>query len=473
MTEHARAILARLSRPTDTAALCVFRFVLGALVTVGAVRFLAYGWVDELFTKPTFFFKYWGFAWVRPLPSPMMHVAFALLAALGVCFSLGLFFRVVAPLLFVLFTYVELVDVTNWLNHYYLVSVLLFLSALMPLGRAHALDARLWPASRLDAFPAWCTYALRFQVAVVYFYAGLAKLSSDWLVHAQPLNIWLHARTGTPVIGALFDLRATAYLFSWGGFLFDTTIALFLLWRRARPFAYVVVVGFHTMVGLLFPIGMFPFIMALSVLVFFEPTWPRRVLAVVGRVRPRLVASRLAGTPRALVAAPRLRPALAAALAAFCAVQALAPLRHRLYGGNVLWHEQGMRFSWRVMCREKNGDVTYLVDSKSAGRTWYVSPRKYLTDRQERELSGQPDLVLQLAHHIADDYRARGWSDVRVRAEAFVSLNGRSAAAMIDPTVDLSRVDDGLGRASWILPEPPGPPIHLTPWNQNARLAAR
>ena len=37
------------------------------------------------------------------------------------------------------------------------------------------------------------------------------------------------------------------------------------------------------------------------------------------------------------------------------------PLRAHLYGGNVLWHEQGMRFSWRVMARAKNGSVTFNV----------------------------------------------------------------------------------------------------------------
>ena len=44
---------------------------------------------------------------------------------------------------------------------------------------------------------------LRFQYATVYFYAGLAKLGSDWLVHAQPLGIWLYSRGDTPVSGSV------------------------------------------------------------------------------------------------------------------------------------------------------------------------------------------------------------------------------------------------------------------------------
>lgn len=450
-----------LRAPTDTAGLVVFRMLLGALVTISAIRFLAYGWVDELFVKPTFFFTYWGFSWVRVLPAPWMHVVFASIAVLGVFFSAGLFYRLVAPLLFVLFAYVQLVDVTNWLNHYYLVSLLLLLASWMPLGRAFSLDAWRSPLRGLDTFPAWCTYLLRFQVAVVYVSAGLAKLTSDWLLHAQPINIWLSSRSGLPLIGAIASERWAAYAFSWGGFLFDLTVAFFLLWRRTRLPAYGVLVLFHTTVGLLFPIGMFPFIMTGAALVFFSPSWPRALV----RFRPKKAAS--------VVPAPtaRLHPAWVAVAMAYAVFQVAMPLRAHLYGGNVLWHEQGMRMSWRVMVREKNGSVTYLVHSNHASRTWYVDPRSYLTDRQARELQSQPDLVVQLAHHIARDFRQRGVHDVEIRAEAIVSLNGRAGADMIDRRVDLARVDPGLGKMTWILPAPEGPPIHLrSAWNSH-RLA--
>jgi hypothetical protein len=456
-------LTARLSAPKDTGVLVAFRVALGVLVSVSAIRFLAYGWVDELFVKPTFFFTYWGFAWVKPLPTAWMHALFIGMTLLGICFAAGLFYRVAAIVLFFGFAYVQLLDVTNWLNHYYLVSLLLLLSAVMPLGRARSVDALLRPSTRLDAFPAWCTYLLRFQVGVVYVYAGLAKATSDWLVHAQPLNIWLSARTN--MLGSLtsiFDERWAAYAFSWAGFLFDTFIVAFLLWKRTQLYAYAVVIAFHAMTWLLFPIGMFPFIMCASALVFLNST---------------LFSSRKRARARAESSSPSpsrpLHAAYAALAAVFCLVQLLAPLRHRIYGGNVLWHEQGMRFSWKVMVREKNGSITYVVESARASRTWYVSPHRYLTDRQERELSTQPDLVLQLAHRVRDDFRAQGHDDVTVRVEALVSLNGRSAAPMIDPSVDLARVDDSLAKASWIMPEPQGPPIHLRSVWSAGRLASR
>ncbi|RKH04150.1 hypothetical protein D7X32_11890 [Corallococcus carmarthensis] len=244
--------------------------------------------------------------------------------------------------------------------------------------------------------------------------------------------------------------------------LFDSTIVLFLLWRRTRPFAYVVVVGFHVVTFVLFPIGMFPFIMVTAALVFFDPSWPRALIARVRRlpatVRPSVADQ---GAPPA---APgwKGRVALGAALV-YAFLQVVLPLRTHAYGGNVLWHEQGMRFSWRVMTREKNGSATFMVRDSVTGRQWHVPPSQYLTRLQEREMAVQPDLILQLAHQIARDYEATTHHPVEVRADVRVSLNGRMSEPLVDPTVDLAREEDGLGPKAWILPAPEGPPVHLRP----------
>ena len=78
-------------------------------------------------------------------------------------------------------------------------------------------------------------------------------------------------------------------------------------------------------------------------------------------------------------------------------------------------------------------------------------------------MSGQPDLILQLAHHVHDELSARGHAEAQVFVDAWVSLNGRPPARMIDPHVDLARVRDGLTFASWITPEPREQPRLLQP----------
>jgi hypothetical protein len=356
----------------------------------------------------------------------------------------------------VAFAWVELIDVTNYLNHYYLYTLLGALLLLMPLGRAWGLDARrLGP---LTHGPAWMVWLVRFQVGVVYTYAGLAKAGSDWLLHGQPLNLWLSARQDFPLIGPLFDEPATALAFAWAGFLHDLLVPWLLLWRRTRVPAYVLLLGFHACTHLLFNIGMFPFIMTIAATVFFDPSWPRRLLQ---RVRGPM------GTSLQMQAwmgptGTRAR-VLGWGIALYCMFQMLMPLRAHLYGGNVLWHEQGMRWSWRVMVREKNGTVTYRVRTGPDARERHMPASIFLTPDQEREMSGQPDMILALAHHIAKAWRSAGHDTVEVRVDAICSLNGRVPARLIDPTVDLARVEDTLTSKDWILPEPPGPPPILRP----------
>jgi vitamin K-dependent gamma-carboxylase len=455
---------ARLAEPRDIAALVAFRIAFGLIVMTSSLRFLTYGWINELFVAPRFRFSYWGFGW---LPSPSPAVTYALfdaMAVLGALVAVGLCYRVATALVFVCFTYLQLLDVASYLNHYYLVSLLAALMFFIPAHRAFSIDAWLRPRIRAAALPSWCTYLLRFQVAVVYVNAGLAKATKDWLLHAQPLNIWLATSTEIPIIGPYLDSPVVAYVAAWSGFLFDTTVVFFLLWRRSRPFAYVAVIGFHYLTHLFFPrIGMFPVIMMVAALIFFDASWPRQLAGLLRRL-----ARRTPGSPPAPLAAAPPAPnhgfVLGTAVAGvFVVLQVLLPLRTHLYGGNVSWHEQGMRFSWRVMSRAKSGSLTFNVRDPATGREWQVSPSQYLTRQQEREMVVQPDLILKLAQQIARDFEARGHSGVEVRAEALASLNGRPPAVLIDPRADLAREADSLASKRWIRPAPQQPPPLLHP----------
>lgn len=451
----------RLVREVDIASVAVFRVLYFGLMCASSVRFMAEGWVERCFVQPTFFFHYWGASAVEVLsPSAMMalHVVMAVSAGLA---CVGLLYRVAAPVFLLSFVYVELCDVTNYLNHYYQAALLAFLLCLVPAHGALSLDALLRPRVRRQTLPAWCLFVLRFQVGVVYVFAGLAKAQPDWLLHGQPLGMWLAARTETPLLGPLFGLPYAPLFMSWAGFLFDSTIVLWLLLRRTRPYAYALVIVFHALTHVLFHIGIFPFLMMLSAPIFFEADWPRRVITRLRSERasaPRLIRREPSETPGAHLA---LLPTVA--LAAYVLVQVLLPLRTHLYGGNVLWHEQGMRFSFRVMVRSKTGSVTYRVRARGLVNEQHVEPSRYLNSLQEREMSAQPDMILQLAHHVAEDYRSRGYEDVQVRADVFVSLNGRASQRLIDPDVDLTTVRDGLAPARYILPAPTTPPLYTPP----------
>lgn len=426
-------------RPVDGASLAALRIAFGALMLVAVGRFFAHGWIREYFLEPRFFFSYWGFSWVRPWPGAGMYLHFAALAVLAACVLVGFHTRV-ATLLFTLgFAYAHLIDKTNYLNHYFLVVAMGLLGTLLPWHRVASLDARRhrWAA----AVPAWTVWAARAQVGMVYAFGGLAKLRSDWLLHAQPLRIWLSANTDFPVLGGIFDWPATAFVMSWAGALFDLSAPWLLLCRRTRPFGYALVVIFHLTTARLFHIGMFPWLMMAWTPIFFDPSWPRRWLRVTAPVE---------GAP-----ATNLTPALAAVL---LGAQVLLPFRSLLSPGALLWTEQGFRFSFNVMLMEKDGSAEFRVRDPDTGRSFLVEPTELFTPYQARMMATQPDMILQAARAVADRYRGSGIARPEVRADVFVSLNGRPSARLVDPEVDLARQRDGLGLPRWILPAPEGPP---------------
>mgnify|MGYP006288687295 CR=1 FL=1 len=453
-------LLRAANRPVDAASLGAFRLLFGAMMAFGLARFVAQGWVDKVLVEPTFFFKFPGLSWTWVGPPPLLYLHFGITAAAAIALGLGWRRRLGAVVFFVGFTYLQLLDVTLYLNHYYLVVLLAGFLVLLPAERALSVVNPTGPAT----VPAWCIHLLRFQVAVVYVFAAVAKLHPDWLRYGQPLGMWMRARTELPLVGPLLDEPWLPLAMSWAGFLYDATIWIFLLVPSTRALAYAAVLVFHFFTALFFEIGMFPVIMVVATTVFFAPDWPRRWIPGLASGRP---GERPAvGRGPEAVASPAPEPAALgrprlALLAAYVALQVALPLRHFALPGDVLWNERGMRFSWKVMVREKNGDIRYWVRLPS-GREREVSALDYLTWRQYSDMSGQPDLIHQLGRHIGWDFEKRGEGPVEVRVDAWVSLNGRAPARLVDPDVDITRLSSPYD-PRWLRPAPAGPPLTQRP----------
>jgi vitamin K-dependent gamma-carboxylase len=432
-----------LARPMDPAGLAAFRVLFGLTMMLAVARFVVNGWVSELLVLPGYHFTYLGFDWVRPLPQPLMLIAFGVMGLCALSVAIGLFTRLSAAIFCVLFTYAELIDKATYLNHYYLVTLLALLLVFVPSGTAWSVDA--WRRARAGrtttaSVPALSYLVLRAQVGVVYVFAGLAKLDGDWLVRAEPLKTWLRARVESPILAGLVAEPWVPHAMSWAGAAFDLAIVPLLCVRRTRPFAFAAAVLFHLSIWLLFPVGVFSFVMLVAVTVFFEPNWPRRFLGRLVRLAPH--------DPAAPFPSPR--PLAFGFALAFVAVQVMVPLRFALYPGSVNWTEQGFRFAWRVMLIEKSGRVEYDVTT-SAGR-FRVFPRDELTPLQLRQMATQPDMIEQYAHHLRRRFEADGYQNVRVRADAWVAFNGRRSQRLIDPKVDLAATERSFAPKPWILP---------------------
>ncbi|GAA3997929.1 HTTM domain-containing protein [Hymenobacter fastidiosus] len=431
------------------APLATFRLAFGLLVLASVVRFWAKGWIAELYLRPKFFFAYYGFEWVKPL-GPYTYGLFAVCGLCALLVAVGWWYRTAAAGLFLSFTYIELMDKSTYLNHYYFVSLAALLLLVLPAGRYFALDTHRHPGRWRNEVPRWTVDALRLLMGIVYVYAGLAKLNSDWLLQAMPLRIWLPAKNDLPLVGPLLSQVWVAYLFSWFGAFYDLTVPFFLLVRRTRPWAYAAVVVFHLLTAVLFPIGMFPYVMIVGALIFFPAAFHERLLAGLRRLLQLRPAQPRPAVP--LVYGPRTRRLLGLGLGVFFLVQLLVPLRYLLYPQELFWTEEGYRFSWRVMLMEKMGQVQFKVVDGVTGRARLVNNYEHLSVLQEKMMSTQPDMLVQFARYLRDYYVRRGVAAPQVYADAYVSLNGRLGKSFIDPTVDLARASDDLRPKPWILP---------------------
>ncbi len=426
---------------------------------VSLVRFAWRGWITELYVDPVYHFTYYGFEWVRPLGEWGMYALFFVMGLSALAIMLGWQYRIATVAFFLVFTYVELIDKTNYLNHYYFVSIISFLLIFVPAHRRFSLDVRFNPQMRRDRAPAWTVNVFKFQLGVVYFFAGLAKLNPDWLFEAMPLRLWLPAFSHLPVIGPALQWPETAFAFSWAGALYDLTIVFFLLVSRTRLWAYLAVIGFHLMTALLFQIGMFPYIMILSTLIYFSPAFHDRLIDGARNVLRRLFPAPGAGrqspspvVPRAYAYRARSARVLAVVLSLHVVTQLVLPFRYVLYPDDLFWTEEGYRFSWRVMLMEKAGYTTFQVHDSETAASWEVANWEYLTPNQEKMMATQPDMILQFAHFLRDEYREQGYENLVISADSYVTLNGRRSRPFIDPSVDLSRVHQGWAHKAWILP---------------------
>ncbi|MEQ8240693.1 MAG: HTTM domain-containing protein [Cyclobacteriaceae bacterium] len=438
-----------MEQPIPVAPLVTFRMIFGLVMLFSCLRYMWMGWVDTQLVDPLLHFHYYGFDWIRPLPRAGMYGVFTLMSLSCLAIFLGWYYRLFSVVFFLCFTYVELIDITYYLNHYYFVSIVAFLMIFVPANCYFSLDVLRNPLIKRTEVSRWCIGIFKLQIGIVYCFAGLAKINYDWLIRALPLSIWLPAKTSIPIIGFIFKYKFTAFLFSWIGMLFDTLIVFGLLFKKTRWLSYIAVVIFHTLTGILFQIGVFPIVMIFAVTIFFSASFHQQLLDKLNTLLPNIGTSNpLRNTSTGSKSKIRVAPLLIC----FFAFQILFPWRYLLYPGNVFWTEEGYRFSWRVMLMEKAGTATFFVKDAESGREGSVINSQFLNQHQEKQMAMQPDLILQYAKYLKDHFLAQGMTEPRVRAEVLVTLNARPAQLLIDPAVDLSQQIDQWQNKKWILP---------------------
>ncbi|HEY8240627.1 MAG TPA: HTTM domain-containing protein [Kiritimatiellia bacterium] len=436
-----------LHEPVDAASTVFFRACFGAILAFDFLRLLANGEVKTEFVDAVFHFTLLGFDWVKPWPGDGMYYEFYALFLIALCVAAGFLYRAAIVLLCLGVTHIFLIDMARFQNHSYLICLLSFLMCFMPLNRCFALDARRRNALRSGTVPRWVLWMLRLQLAIPYFYGGLAKLNWDWL---SGMSLRWQLFLADYEFRAITDSMITIHLFSWGGLFFDLLVVPALLWRRTRAAAFLAACFFNVVNSQLFRIDIFPVFMLAATTIFFDPEWLRRCIHRLRRLPfAPLAAARVAGAG----GLTRARRAGLALLGVYTLVQLLVPFRWVFYEGDSGWAREGHYFSWTMKLNiYMSGQTVYMLRDLQTGEQHRVDYINFLTPSQLSRLASNPERILMVAHDLAAWYRRTTGHDAAVFIHNELSMNGRYLQLSIDPSVDLAAEKRSWRPYRWILP---------------------
>lgn len=439
----------------DGASSVFFRVAFGALMAKWAWDYLAIGRVRSFYIEPAFHFTYYGFDWVKPWPGDGMLLHFVCLLILSLMIAAGFFYRTASFLFALGFTYVFLLDRTNYQNHYYLIGLFAWWLPWLPLNRMVSVDAWRRPSMRSQTVPVWALRVLQFHVFLPYFFGGIAKLTPDWLL-GEPLRTMLLSQAEMPYLGILFRQEWAAAVLPLAALLFDLLIVPALIWRKTRAWAFACCLAFHLMNSVVFNIHVFPWFMLVATPIFFSADWPRRLL---GGQALQLAKSAL--QPPTQLSFRRV--AFLACLGVYVLFHVTWPLRHHFYPGDASWNERGHYFAWRMMLRGKPVVLGYAIKDLATGKVVDGGVQRFINSEQQDRFGRDPEMILHFAHYLGEEYESITGNRCEVHALAMASLNGRKPELLIDPNVDLLREPRGFYPRAWILEQ--REPLHRPAWN--------
>jgi hypothetical protein len=184
LRKAARALFA----PVDAASLYVVRIAYGLVLVGWSVRMFVSGHIGEDYLALKVHFPF--FPSLPILPDAAMVALFIGIAVLGAFIALGFASRICCLLAGVAFLYVFLGNVIVYQNHDYLIWMLGFLFAGMPIHEGASASTALRHAPQRKHVPRWCLWLVRFQLAIPYVFGGFAKVNTahgDLVVVARRL----------------------------------------------------------------------------------------------------------------------------------------------------------------------------------------------------------------------------------------------------------------------------------------------
>ncbi len=403
----------------------LFRILFGILFLIHFSVFSKSSNFKFYYVDTSFHFTFPGLDFVQPLGGELMMLIHIVNWITILFFVVGFMYRFAALFLFLSMAYLELIDVAYHNNHNYVIILFLLFFAVTGANRSFSLDKSIFKLE--EKIPSWQTSIFIFQLFIIYFYGGIAKLNSDWLsgdVMSEMLSYSFPEKSANWLAGFGFFIT---YI----GLVFDLAIVPLLVWKKTRWIALTLVLIFNLSNAYIFHIGIFPFLMIASCLFFFED----KIFAKQALPKKHAVVSKLTKVM----------------LATFVIFQLLIPFKHYFIPGNVHWTGEGYFISWQMKSFTKVSQIEFMMVDSATGDQYLIPLDKALLSEQQARLSYFPVLAKQFADFMEQDARSKGIENVEVYTLFGSSLNGGPLRVVIDQDIDLTEVEvNTFGHSNWI-----------------------
>lgn len=436
----------RLNAPISPASLGLFRILVGLILFLQTSYFIATDFVQTHIFDSAIAFKFQYFEFLQPLSPGGMKFIMLLMLVASVGIILGRFFRMSVAIYGLTFTYFWLLDMSYFNNHYYFISLLTFLLFFSNADAWGAFKAK----NKKVTIPYYQVFALKGQIFITFFVAGINKLNYYWLVEQQPMKHILETKaavSGTEWMNNTFFYS----FFSWTGLFFDLFIG-FLLWiPKFRKWGILFFVAFNLMNFWLFhdigEIGFFPFLLLACLSIFLDPNKVQTKMQWL--VSNKEQKKKKESSPPQTTG-KKWAPAL---ISIYLIFHLLFPFRHVVYPGHVDWNGLGQRFSWRMKIMYKDVDMHFYLVEEGSTEKKEVNIGHFLNDKQYTNLMYYPDFIPYVAQYIKEEGIKYGMKNPKVVADFYVGFNGNEKRLLVDPNEDLTQIKYQMGEALyWLKP---------------------
>jgi len=485
LLHHWNKFLLFMASPTDPSNLAVLRILFGFLMMLDIPQERSMLFIAHQFGSDSCHFPLFSF--IQPLSVESMHVVY-LVMFLGACgISLGFLFRLSCFSFMITYWYIFLLEKCHWNNHSYLYGLMSFMLLLSDANHYWSVDGFLNPKLRNSHVPKWNYILFRFQVFLVYFYAGLKKLDLDWMTGYSMTGLsrqWVF----DPFRVLLDDQTIDLFLVHIGGLVFDLSEGFLLVFDKTRPIGIFFGAMFHGMNSQMFHIGMFPYTMLATMPLFCAYNWPKKMLSHLPNTLAKIIPSQDVAQTNphcvyvssdendekqqdrkgAAIKMPSAKhKALLCTVLVYMGIQIFLPYSHFITKGYNAWTQGLYGYSWDMMVHSwSTQHVRIKVVDQVSGEVTYIRPTAWTKEHRQSRWNSHPDMIKQYVTCIAEKLMALDELNITkpaIYVDVWRSMNKRFQQRMIDPNVDLVKAPwSPWQKAEWIKPLL----TELSPWRQ-------